>query len=46
MTGNLSGAAAILKQLQDSATARYIPGYLFAIIYAGLGDADRVPVIV
>jgi serine/threonine-protein kinase len=40
--GETEKANEVLEQMSDLATHRYVPAYLFARVYLGFGDYDRV----
>jgi serine/threonine-protein kinase len=40
-SGDRHRAAALLSRLREMQRTRYIAGYLFAVVYAGLGEPDR-----
>ena len=42
IVGDIDKAHVVLMQLEAFAKARYVPAYLVARIYLGLGDTDRV----
>jgi adenylate cyclase len=41
MTGDITGAEQILRELQDQAQKRYVSPYHLAYVYTGLGDHER-----
>jgi tetratricopeptide (TPR) repeat protein len=41
VTGRQSEARMVLKELQEMSTEQYIPAYLMAMIYSGLGEKER-----
>ena len=41
VAGDRANAQTILNELQSRASQTYVPAYLAALIYAGLGDKDR-----
>jgi TolB-like protein/Flp pilus assembly protein TadD len=41
VSGDRSGATAVLGELVERSKSRYVPAYWIAVVHAGLGDRDR-----